>query len=302
MTDIASNLDLDSFVMDKAANNRPTFKWIPWPLITAIVVAATILSYFVSDYAIETRKLELQSELQKRLEISASGEAKVIETWLVSMAQRANRIAENELFQLFATEVNLSDSGNLPRPLAEQLPYMQSAITTFARQNDLIGAYLIGKDGRAYLSSGGAPVLENAQRDQARLQYEQRGGGIINFRAVNSGLVFDFLIPIKASQSGGTTTDTETVGILLMSVPASEKLAEFIEPALFPGRTDITRLFQVRQGKFLELFPSKPPFIASQADPFLAAGKTGFEAFEFEGEDAVYSSGASVVGTSLMVF
>ncbi len=91
-------------------------------------------------------------------------------------------LPSNDLFQLFATEINLVGDGKLESSLNAQLPYMQNALTKFTDQNELVGAYLIGKAGRAYLASANAPALNNVQRAMAQEQYGKTDVTFLPFR------------------------------------------------------------------------------------------------------------------------
>lgn len=295
------NQELNSFLPDNVPNDEELAIKTPWKIGLLLFVLLALLSYFTCDYAIETRKQEILTEVQKRLDVSATGKAKVIETWLAATAQRADRIADNDLFQLFATEVNLASDGKLPKPLADQLPYMQNAFTTFANQDNLLGAYLIGKDGRAYLSSGDAPALNDFQRNQARTQYNGETITFLPMRATEVGLVFDFMVPIKAAQSGVAKDKPDIVGVLLITVPASKQLAEFLTPAPFSDQRNVPRLFQIRDGRFYELYPSKPPYIANGAAPF-SPDSLGFQTVLPTNEPLFYISGAAIAGTNLVIF
>jgi len=300
MTDTSAKLELTSFLSDEAPSDATSSGRSPLKTGALLFVVLAILSYFVGDYAIETRKSELLVDLQMRLEVSSSGEAEIIETWLTSSAKAADRIANNELFQLFATEVNLSSDGKLPSALTEQLPYMQNAVTNFAKASSLTGAYLVGKNGRAYLASGGAPALDDLQRKMAQDQYTESSITISPLRATAVGLSLDFYVPVIAAQSTGD--DPGTIGVLLMTVSATEQLAKFLEPSPLSGGKEFTRLFQVESGGLIELFPNRPPFIGQGPDPELVLGKTGFEAITLPTGNILYSSGAPVPGTELFVF
>ncbi|MCF8466662.1 MAG: PAS domain-containing protein [Sneathiella sp.] len=302
MTDTTLKLELNSFLSDDAPDESGLVKKAPWKIAGLLFATLAILSYFMCDYAIETRKQELLAELQKRLEVSAAGKAKVIETWLSGTAERANRIASNELFQLFAAEINLAASGSLPTSLTEQLPYMQNAFTSFANQDALIGAYLIGKDGRAYLAAAGSPSLTDNQREKAREQYSHDELTFLPMRTTSSGLVFDFVVPIRAAQSNLSSATADIVGVLLLTVPASEQLTGFLKPAPLSSGHDVTRLFQVSGGEYFELYPFKPPYISAKADPNLTPGAIGFETIKLSNGETLYSSGAPVSSTDLAIF
>ncbi|MCR9214521.1 MAG: PAS domain-containing protein [Proteobacteria bacterium] len=302
MTDTMTKLELNSFLADTAPDEQATLRRAPWQMAGLLLVVLAILSYFLGDYALETRKHEILIELEKRLEVSASGRADVIETWMATAVQPANRIAENELFKLFASEVNLSTDGQLSGSLREQIPYMQNVITSFVNENDLIGAYLIGKDGRAYLASGGAPALEEDQRLAAQQQYENDGAGITPFRVLDIGLAFDFLVPISAAQSTTPGSDGSPVGMLLMTVPASEPLTEFLTATPVTGGLDTARLFQLTSSGLYELDPTEPPFIARAPSEDITAADIGFTTLFARNGAEVYSVGTAVQGTDLFLF
>ncbi len=302
MTDTMTKLELNSFMADAAPDEQATLRRAPWQIGGVVLVVLAILSYFLGDYALETRKQEILTELEKRLEVSASGRADVIETWMATAVQPANRIAGNELFQLFASEVNLSTDGQLAGPLRQQLPYMQNVITSFVNENGLIGAYLIGKDGRAYLASGGAPALEEYQRIAAQQQYEGNGTGITAFRVLDTGLAFDFLVPISAVQSATAGSEEMPVGILLMTVPASEPLTEFLTAIPVAGGLNTARLYQMANGGLYELTPSAPPYISSAPSEDVTDADTGFTSLYAQGGTEYYSVGTVVAGTDLFLF
>ncbi|MEH6526292.1 MAG: HD domain-containing phosphohydrolase [Sneathiella sp.] len=265
------------------------------------MIILLFLSYFTADYAIEIRKKELIAELQNRMEITAAGEAKVIETWLNVTSEQAGRIVNNELFQLFATEINLSKDKDLPAALKSQLPYMQGAISAFVQQNSLLGAYMIGQDGRAYLASGGAPSLIDKQRDIAVQQYSKEDVTITPFRSTETGLAFDLLIPIKAAQSNNLSTEANIVGVLLLAVPASEQLVRFLDPSPFSLEPVKIRLFQFEDDEYIELFPSKAPFVSPAVDQNLSADMVPFRSWTANNGDTIYSASHAVSNTSLFI-
>ncbi|MDF2366141.1 HD domain-containing phosphohydrolase [Sneathiella sp.] len=303
MTDATAKLELNSFLSSNAPNDSGFLRKAPWKIAALFLAVFAILGYFLCDYAIQSRKQELVGDLQKRLDVSASGKAQVLETWLAGEVEDANRIADNELFQLFATEINFVGEGKLPKSLSDQLPYMQNAFSNFANQAGLIGAYLIGKDGRAYLASGNAPPLSDDQRSTAQAQYEKTKTTFLPLRASDVGLVFDFTLPIRAAQSDPNSSNADTVvGVLLLTLPASNPLAELLKTPLYNNQPDVTRLYQEADGKYYELFPLKPPYISAKEDPQLAPGSIGFQEIAEENGDPLFSSGALVQNTSFVVF
>ncbi|USG62316.1 PAS domain-containing protein [Sneathiella marina] len=301
MTDTVTKLELNSFLPSEAPESGQHMNSNPWKIGGILLAVLLILSYFAADYAIEIRKKELISELQNRMEITTAGEAKVIETWLNVASEQAGRIVNNELFQLFATEINLTKGQDLPAPLKSQLPYMQGAITSFVQQNSLLGAYMIGQDGRAYLASGGAPSLIDTQRKIAVQQYAKNDVTITPFRSTDHGLVFDLLIPIKAAQSNDLATEANIVGVLLLTITASEQLVGSLDPSPFSLEPVKVRLFQFEEGEYIELFPSKAPFVSPEADQNLSSEMVPFKSWAAKNGDTIYSASHAVNGTSLFV-
>lgn len=302
MTDTTAKLDLNTFLSDGAPNDKGLIVKAPWKIAALFLAVFTILGYFLCDYAIQSREQEIVGEIQKRLDVSAAGKAQVMETWLAGQVENANRIAGNDLFQLFTTEINLVGGGKLPTSLSEQLPYMQNAFSNFVNQTGLIGAYLIGKDGRAYLASGNAPTLTDGQRSAAQAQYEKTEITFSPLRSSETGLVFDFILPIRAPQSDPGRNDVDIVGALLVTVPASDPLAELLNTPLYNSQPDMTRLYQKVDGQFFELFPRKPPYISAQEDSQLVPGAIGFQEITRENGESLFSSGAQVPNTSFVVF
>ena len=77
-------------------------------LFVALIVAVTAI---VAATAIHLKRAEFRAGLERRLEILATGRAQVVESWLDGVSRPAGRIADSEMFRLFATEVDLSGGG-----------------------------------------------------------------------------------------------------------------------------------------------------------------------------------------------
>ncbi|MEX1035232.1 MAG: HD domain-containing phosphohydrolase [Sneathiella sp.] len=302
MTDATLKLELNSFLSKESPDDKGLIGNAPMKYAAIFLGVLAILGYFVCDYAIESRKEALVEELHKRLDVSASGKVRVIETWLAGTVQNADRIASNELFQLFATEINLVGNGKLKNSLNAQLPYMQNALSNFTDQNGLIGAYLIGKGGRAYLASGDAPALTDSQRQMAQEQYTKTDVTFLPFRETSEGLVFDYLLPIMAAQADPAGNSDDVVGALLVSVPASRPLSGLLETEPYSLQIDSTRLYQENDGNFFEITPLKPPYVAAQADMNFTPDIVGFQELQDSNGREIYTSGAAVNNTNLVVF
>ncbi|MBO6825939.1 MAG: PAS domain-containing protein [Sneathiella sp.] len=264
MTETMANMELNKFM----ANDLPEAKEgnKNRPLLIGAILAVVLLAicYFVASSFIDSREEELLSDLQVRQEIAVEGRANVLSTWLDETATRANPITGSPLFQLFTAEVNNAGSDNLPKALRDQLPYMQNAITSFIQENELIGAYLVGSDGRAYLASAGAPPLTNEQRERAQAQYEGTDVIVSALQPTAEGLMLDFYIPVFAPQSANGDKSKVT-GVMVMMVPATDAVAAVLKPSRFDADGQVHNLYQQVDGKYYKITPNRAPFIAEQA-------------------------------------
>jgi PAS domain S-box-containing protein len=299
MTEAMASLELNKFMTNNMAQGDERTNKRPLVLGGILAVALLIGCYVVSDILINRKQAELLSELQARQEIAVSGRADVIKTWLDETSQRANLITRSPLLQLFATEVNKSGSGNLAAPLKNQLPFMQNAITSFVKENGMIGAYLIDKDGRAYLASNKAPALTDGQRKLAVTQYDQHNIGLSDLRLTNDQLLFDVLIPVHAPQANITAQSKSISGVFVMTLSASKHLSEILQSSGPVETGQQTLLFQKNENAFFAVTPERAPYLGDTANSTLNGN---FEAFSLsvlsDGSQAVYTSGKIVADTN----
>ena len=255
MTETMANLEINTF-MDKASPEREGKSGRKSVLIgITMAILLFIACCWVSFILIDRKENELLLELQARQELSVTGKADVVHTWIDQTGQRANLLTRSPLLQLFATEINELGSQDLSGPLNTQLPYMQNAVTRFVQENNLIAAYMVGKDGRAYLASSGSPSLTDEQRNRAVAHYQETGVKTTAIRAGLSGAILDFLIPVFKVQSADDSIK-ETVGVFLMTVPASQDLTSFLLSSRLSIAGEKTLLFQThsQHQEFLQFY------------------------------------------------
>jgi len=299
MTDAMAHLELNTFMKSDNSDSETTPKKNPIFVGTLLSIVLLVACYWGSDFLITERQQDLLLELNTRQEITVAGKADVIKTWINATGQRANQITNSPLIQLFASEVTKSGDGTLSKPLATQLPYMQNAVTSFVKENNLIAAYMIGKDGRAYLASSGAPALTPVQRSRATDHYAQTNISISEVRVANEGLIFDFLIPIFAAQPDTTTDAKNPVGIFVMTLPASKQLSSIMKPTRLSVVGEASNLYQVQANKYYLVSPNKAPFLSETADETLTDNMTDFELRSIAGNlEPVYAVGTQVAGTN----
>jgi len=299
MTETMANLELNTYMSDDVPEEKtPSAKR---PLQIGLVIAACLIAgcYFASNTIIGKRQANLLQELNARQEIAVTGKADIMKTWLEETAARANQIVEHPLFQLFASELNTLKSDDLPKPLAEQLPYMQNAMTSFVQRNDIVAAYLVGENGRAYLASSNAPALSDAQREKATAQYRSTTISTTNLRAVDGKLVFDFVIPVLPVQKSDKAGSNPVSGVLVMTVAASAQLKEILEPTRLSSKGEISRFYQVNEGALYRVNPAKEPFISEKASSLSGDQAHQFQLRSFEGiSEGAYSVASLIEGTN----
>ena len=212
----------------------------------AVIAGLVAVAVLVLVLMVQNREKELVAAVQHRVEITATARAEVFATWLEGVARLSTRLTESGLFRLFAAEVGLEGGCiTLSRPLRDQLPYMQVAVTDFAEQRDIAGAYLIGPNGQAYLANASAPSLIPFQRSAAQTVYETGRRTVLPLRATEDGLALDILFPLTAPQTVDAEAAGRTVGVLLITVPANEKLARVMAPSPLAETGARTRLVPV---------------------------------------------------------
>lgn len=285
---------------ERAPDTRPFVARAVLLIVTLVVIAGALV-YWVLD----SRERRLVHDLRQRSEILAATRAEVLKGWSESLARSGYRLSRSDLFRLFAAEVKLG--GGLPAqgtPLAQQMPYMVRAVTEFARQEGLIGAYLIDPQGRAVLASGAAPSLTRAQRDAAVAVYGAKKRRITAARARAGGLVVDVILPVAPPQEKTPAAPETVAGVFLFTVPVREALSDLLKASPLLGRGERMRLVQLSSDGPMLLDPAAQPSLtkidwAAVPQP----GKPlGFALRRAAGGGAqVFSSGSWVAGLPWLV-
>ncbi len=299
MTETMANLDLNTYMgKDIPEQETPTHKKTA-AVGGILVIALLVACFWLSSTLIDTKQQQILTELQTRQELTVNGKADVVRTWIEQTGQRANLLTSNPLIQLFATEINRQSGSDLSAPLAAQLPFMQNAITRFVQENDLVAAYMVGKDGRAYLASASSPALTEEQRQIAIDRQSSTSIGTTPLREKDGALVFDFLIPVQAAQTA-KNDNGETVGVFLMTVSAAQNLSNFMQNSRLSLAGEQTRLFQKSDSSLVEITPSAAPYFKGSEQALKGDEITQFGPRMLPGQSGVvFSAGAAVENTSL---
>ncbi len=282
-------------------------------VITIVAAIAIVVPYI----AVQLKRSEIVGEFERRLQILADGRGDVIATWLDGMTRPADRVVGSELFRLFATELDLSggDISDLATreqavppdvsvpsgmgvPLAAQLPFMEQVLTDFIKSADFLAAYVVGRNGIAYVTSAGADLITPAQQAISAEVFE---AGVLRYgpaRAVSTGLVLDVFAPIFRAQS--EIGADRPVGVLLLTTPVGTTLGQILTPPPLSQPSERPRLVQLDEGAFVAVAPGEVPPTHPVAGLDELTGPDSAIPFEqrssIEGDKQVYSIGVAVSG------
>lgn len=301
MSDTIANLELNKYLSDNAPEESSSKKNASIRVGAMILAILIVVAYLITSLAVDNRQNALISDINNRLEVIAGSKSQIVETWLIGTMRQADQITNSDLFRLFATEANLAGADSLSKPLAAQLPYMQITISDFVEKLDLEGAYLIGKEGRAYLASSEAAPLTAQQRSAAAAQYGNISASTLPMRVSENGLSLDILVPISEAQPKADAARPQVVGVLLYTVNVTDDLRTILAPSALTGESEQTRLFQSADKALIEIFPSASPKITESTDNRTSddiAFKTRMSA---NGND-VFSAGRKIPGAAWFIF
>ena len=275
--------------------------------VLAVIAVAAVL---VPSLTINAKRDQLIEQIAERLQITASGQAGVISTWLQGTRRLADPVVESELLRLFAAEMDLA-GGDMSRmtaqpgendpglgvPLVEQVPFIERIISDFAANADFLAAYLVGRNGDSFVSSSGAPPFAVPQRRLAGESFERGQTAFGSARSVPAGLVLDMAVPIYPAQV--EPGRGKPVAVLVLVIPLSSGLAEFLadDPLAGPGSDRV--LIQYADGQLARVHPGDAqPISPVSIEGFdLAAGEIAFaKRPSLAGAGEVYSAGAMLAG------
>lgn len=281
-------------------------------VIAAIAAAAVAVPLVV----INDKKLEMVADLDRALNILAAGRAEVIGTWLDGTSEQTGRIVDSELFRLFSTEIDLAggdisaliaqeQDGTTPAleselgaPLVDQLPFMERVLTDFVISVDFLAGYLVGRNGVAYVASGGAEPLQAGQQGLATQVFATGDRVYGPVRLTAGSLVIDLAMPVVEAQR--EPGDGQTVAAMIFTLPVATKLAELLAPRPGAPPSESMSLVQIDGGRPVLVEPGATPPLREIDYPAL----DGLEAVLPFGERTglvtgrpVYAAGTAIPGS-----
>ncbi len=225
LPDVSQLLESETLPRQTVARRRMLL-WMAVGVGVVMLVAAAVGSLMLSD-----RQQDLTESLERRLTLLASNRVEVIETRLNALAQMPSHLVASDSFRLFATEVDLIASEDpLAAQLAEMGRYMAEALSELVRQNGLVAAYMVGRDGLTLLASGAAPELTDEQRALAVPIFETSEILFSPIRQRDGELEIDIYRPVLAVQTLEPEATPPAVGVFMMTVPITGLVADFVSP------------------------------------------------------------------------
>jgi PAS domain S-box-containing protein len=276
----------------------------------AVIAVIAIAAVVVPLLTIGAKQSQLNEQIAERLQITATGQASVVATWLQGTRRLADPVVESELLRLFSTEMDLAggnmaqmvappseDSPGLGVPLVEQVPFIERIVSDFAANADFLAAYLVGTSGDSFVTSDGAQPFSEAQRALALASIE-RGERLFGLaRSLPAGLAIDLAVPIFPVQV--EPGSGKPVATLVLVAPVGSGLADLlaVDPLTNPGER--RALLQLEGDRLQRVEPGSPNPIAptdvAGFDP--AAGEIPFaRRNSLAGPGEVYSAAAAVPG------
>jgi PAS domain S-box-containing protein len=251
---------------NRSKQGRKKAIWISM-CIVLILIAAVGLSLYAM---IGNKEAELRHTLEKRLELLAASKTDVISTWIAGLVDQGDRIVQSELFQLFATDVDLLKddlplliAGKLKRPEAEsgstlqltaQLPMMQQLLDEFTRYSGFSAGRIYNRKGHAYLSTDvGSPPITPNYRHHLQTVFASKRPLFAPAVHTENGLIMELFLPILSSAQ-----PHKPVAVLLLSKAVSDKINELLTRSPLMGEGERTRLVQKKVDRFQEIVPWLP--------------------------------------------
>lgn len=281
-------------------------------IFLGISIIFCCITAFICQGIYSSKKEEVLNIQKAYLHIVASGAVDNMSLWAADMDALARRVSDSDLYRLFVSEANtlppesastLNNPENVLRPdiedaaqLAEQVPMMRNVLLDFTKYNALQDARLVSAQGLTLLSAltMPAPLLESQRKTVA--EAIARGRTVFGpVRGSATGLILDIAAPLLPTQA--LLGDEKAVGALLLSVPATGQIAQFMARSAGPSRDIIPWLLQKNGNHWeaLRLQTANPVILESDASTPDAHGAVPFAARSSVGESGqVYSLGLRV--------
>ncbi len=290
--------------------------------ITIFVIVAAVLAFLF--YHIHSHETHFVTNLEQRLGTLTQGRVEVIATWCDSVLSLGNRIAASEFYRDFATEMDLSagdisklvsppqknrntqlkDNGdpNFEASPDARIPLMTHMLSEFVTNTGFLAGHLMDRGGNTFISTDFNIIRDDRQITRAKEIFKTGTPYWSPVRTAPSGFILDIYLPIYPLQT--TAENNRAIGVLMLTRPVANQVAEFLHPPPFMRNGEAFRLLQRREGKIEKLRPGQVPSIVEVMDiPGLgSSGRLKFgKRAAHDGERIVYSLIIPVPGTQWLL-
>jgi hypothetical protein len=225
--------------------NVPLKSFLGW--IVLVVLAVASVGMLTAQLLVAMRQGQLIEDTAARVEIQGQGRANTIAEWLSGTGKVADSVAQADIVGLYLAEVAKNGQPvvtpdtppvtTMSGALRAQAPYMKQLVDDFAKKNGFTAVHLLLTDGQPVVSYG--PVPEAAATGTAKAVAQSGKPQILPLRQLDGTVAFDMVRPV------GGSNDTSVTGVLWLTIPAGDKLAQLAAPNPEDRPGERTALVQV---------------------------------------------------------
>lgn len=277
-------------------------------LLVTVGIASSVLYLNVRHSEVDLEVILAQQE-----STFATGRIQNITLWLSDLEVQGERIANSDIFRLFASDVDLLE-GDVSRlfstpnmaesqsedvwDLSAQLPMMRNMFREFTSYSGFLSSRIVNKRGETYVSSEtGVPRLTQEQTNKVSSVLETGHTMFSNTYVTSNGLVMDMFMPIFPPQ---VDDDSEKpISVLILSRIVSSRITEILKP--LPLDTYEMNIYLVQfnkqTNKFEKVTPGMNTMSALRSDMIQDdLNHLSFDSRLGVTNDKVYSMGVKVPG------
>lgn len=282
------------------------------PLLGACLLAAGLaVAWLICGMRYEKAREDILNARRMEMGSWVSGTREAVALWADAEEKLVKRISTSELYRMFAQDVqalggrieasiNEADHEGAALPedaasLAEQVPFMRSALLDFMNYNGLSDVRIVNGRGQTLLSGMAQPAALDDDAAALAARAVEKGDFLFGtVRAGQNGMQLDAADPMSSYLAGGE--DGKMMAAVFVRIPVTGKLVQFLAR---DRQDDTTRpwLLQRAEGGWMALGVDAGYAESAVTLPLDDAGNLPFaRRTGMDGKSAVYSLGTQVPG------
>lgn len=252
--------------MDTKAGKKSKILRLGVVLVLVVVLLASAVLY----WNVRNKEADLELLLEQQQATIASSSIQSISMWLSDLEVQGNRIVNNDIFRLFASDVSLlkgdvsvlfATDAAIPQSqrdevesLSDQLPMMRNILRETSSYSGFLSARVVNSRGETYISSEtGVPALTREQVNNVKNVLDTGKVAFSSVYTTANGLVMDIFMPIQPPQVDDTSE--KPVSVLILSRIVAPRLSEFLKSSPLVNSSMRTYLVQYSNDKFELVLP-----------------------------------------------